>query len=451
MVHPRLTEDTPIGILSDWQIERDVKIEPFSPAQKRPGVISYGVSGYGYDVRLGYKFRVLKAWPNDVIDPKQFGDHMFDTVDLTPGSHHPQYTERGDRITCERCGKLLVVGKDVIDPPCPKSKPNYIDIPPHGFVLGESIEKFTVPRDVLVVNVGKSTYARCGLVVNVTPGEPEWNGYWTLELSNTTPRYLRVYAGEGIMQSMFFRADGRYELTLALLMDRLGIDPDPTDPRAVPVDMENNSDCLRSLLLREGSAFRQATCNQSYADKKGKYQDQTGLTMPTVDKAEERLKDLCQKERQARVEVVCPKCQTVISIPCDRVDSYNDRHCPNCNCDLPFLPAIGGTTVGRCPATRHYNKGDQPCLLKEGHAGPCKWDSSLTCTVHEDPDKTGQCIHCGKVYGSGDVVGPDNADTTRPPAHADTAHPWASPDGSIWRFNGPKSKWVQVTDPEKRK
>jgi dCTP deaminase len=179
------------GLLPDWMIERDVKIVPFAPMQSRPGVISYGVTSYGYDVRLDRKFKVFTNVWGAVVDPKNFDPRSFVEVD-------------GD----------------------------YCLIPPNSFVLAETVEYIEIPRDVLVVCVGKSTIARCGLIVNVTPLEPEWRGRVTLEISNTTPLPAKLYAGEGIAQLLFFRAA--------------------------------------------------APCKTSYADKKGKYQDQPGLTLPLV-------------------------------------------------------------------------------------------------------------------------------------------------------------------------
>ena len=198
-----------MGVLCDSQIRELVVIEPFSPAQKRPGQISFGVSSYGYDVRVGSRFKVFTPTPRHgdiaVVDPKRFSDEMMVEVDTeTPG--HGGTDKNGSR---------------------------YIIIPPNSFALCETVEHIEVPRDVLVICVGKSTYARCGLIVNVTPLEPEWRGKVTLEISNTTPLPARVYANEGIAQLVFLQAE--------------------------------------------------QVCETSYADKAGKYQDQTGLTLPMVD------------------------------------------------------------------------------------------------------------------------------------------------------------------------
>ncbi|HZW09421.1 MAG TPA: dCTP deaminase [Phycisphaerales bacterium] len=190
-------------VLCDSQIRELIRIEPFEAAQKRPGRISYGVSSYGYDVRVGTRFKVFTPTPRHgdvaVVDPKRFSDEMMVEVDV------------GERPADKR----------------------YVIIPPNSFALCETVEYIEVPRDVLVICVGKSTYARCGLIVNVTPLEPEWRGRVTLEISNTTPLPARVYANEGIAQLVFLKAE--------------------------------------------------MVCERSYADKAGKYQDQEGLTLPKVD------------------------------------------------------------------------------------------------------------------------------------------------------------------------
>lgn len=192
---------THMGVLCDSQIREHIRIEPFEEARKRPGRISFGVSSYGYDVRVGPRFKIFTPTPRTggitVVDPKNFTDDLFVEVD------------------CERIG-------------C-----DHVIIPPNSFALCETVEYIEVPRDVLVICVGKSTYARCGIIVNVTPLEPEWRGKVTLEISNTTPLPARIYANEGIAQFVFFRGE--------------------------------------------------KVCQTSYADKGGKYQDQAGLTLPKVD------------------------------------------------------------------------------------------------------------------------------------------------------------------------
>ena len=190
-----------MAVLCDTQIRELVGIEPFSDEGKRAGRISYGVSSYGYDIRVGTRFKVFSPTPRHgdvaVVDPKSFSDDFMVEVD-----------------TAE-------TGRE------------FIIIPPNSFALCETVEEIDVPRGVLVICVGKSTYARCGLIVNVTPLEPEWRGKVTLEISNTTPLPARVYANEGIAQLIFLKGD--------------------------------------------------RVCAVSYADKGGKYQDQAGLTLPRVD------------------------------------------------------------------------------------------------------------------------------------------------------------------------
>lgn len=193
-----------MGVYPDWMIQQKVKIEPFSPQETREGIISYGVSSYGYDARVGYKFKILNNvyHQQGCIDPKAFDEKHFIDVDVTPGKYPVELLQ-------------------------------YVMIPPNSFALAETIEYFEIPRDVIAICLGKSTYARCGVICNVTPLEPEWHGKITIEISNTTPLPAKIYAGEGIIQVLFI----------------------------------------------EGSA----RCCVSYADKKGKYQDQEGLTLPMVD------------------------------------------------------------------------------------------------------------------------------------------------------------------------
>lgn len=166
-------------------------IKPFSKDQIRKGVISYGVSSYGYDMRVANEFKIFTNANSTVIDPKNFNASSF--VDF-----------RGD--VCF--------------------------VPPNSFVLARSVEYFRIPRDVLVICLGKSTYARCGIVVNVTPLEPEWEGYVTIEISNTGPLPAKIYSNEGIAQLIFI----------------------------------------------QGSEV----CEKSYADKKGKYQAQKKITLARI-------------------------------------------------------------------------------------------------------------------------------------------------------------------------
>jgi len=166
-------------------------ITPFSEKLSKDGVISYGLSSYGYDCRLSDEFMIFTNVDNAIVDPKEFNPNSF----------------------VERKTDVCV-------------------IPPNSFVLCRTIETFKVPRDVLVVCLGKSTYARCGLIVNVTPLEPEWEGQVTLEISNTTPLPAKVYANEGIAQFLFFKGE--------------------------------------------------TPCEISYADRQGKYMGQSGVTLPRM-------------------------------------------------------------------------------------------------------------------------------------------------------------------------
>ena len=166
-------------------------IEPFVDTQVRDGIMSYGLSSYGYDIRVSDEFKIFTNVHSAIVDPKHFDPKSF--VDFQ--------------------GEVCL-------------------IPPNSFALSRTIEYFRIPRNVLTICVGKSSYARCGIIVNVTPFEPEWEGYVTLEISNTTPLPARIYANEGIAQVLFFEAD---------------------EP-----------------------------CETSYADKKGKYQAQQSIVLPKL-------------------------------------------------------------------------------------------------------------------------------------------------------------------------
>jgi dCTP deaminase len=184
-----------VGLKPDHWIRKMARehgmIEPFADNQVRDGVISYGVSSYGYDIRVADEFKIFTNVFSAVVDPKNFDPKSM--VDFR--------------------GEVCV-------------------IPPNSFALARTVEYFRIPRSVLTVCLGKSTYARCGIIVNVTPFEPEWEGYVTLEISNTTPLPAKIYANEGIAQVLFFEAD---EL-----------------------------------------------CEISYADKKGKYQKQQAIVLPKL-------------------------------------------------------------------------------------------------------------------------------------------------------------------------
>ena len=147
-------------------------IEPFADRQVRQGVVSYGLSSYGYDTRVADEFKVFTNVYNTVVDPKKFDPQSF--VDI---------------------------------------KADCCIVPPNSFALARTIEYFRIPRDVLTVCLGKSTYARCGIIVNVTPFEPEWEGHVTIEISNTTPLPAKIYANEGIAQVLFFQSDEPCEIS----------------------------------------------------------------------------------------------------------------------------------------------------------------------------------------------------------------------------------------------
>lgn len=186
-----------MGIIADHIIReyaldpKQKMIEPFVDRQQGEGLISYGLSSYGYDARVAREFKIFTNVDNAVVDPKKFSGDSF----------------------VERESDVCV-------------------IPPNSFVLARTVEYFRIPKDMLVICLGKSTYARCGIIVNVTPLEPEWEGHVTLEFSNTTPLPAKIYAGEGACQFLFLRGEG--------------------------------------------------VCETSYADRGGKYQGQRGVTLPRI-------------------------------------------------------------------------------------------------------------------------------------------------------------------------
>jgi dCTP deaminase len=191
----RASVGSSMSIKSDrWIREMALKhemISPFSEKQVRQGVISYGLSSYGYDLRVADEFKIFTNVNSTIVDPKNFDERSFVTV-----------------------------------------QSDCCIVPPNSFALARSIEYFKIPRDVLTICLGKSTYARCGIIVNVTPFEPEWEGYVTLEISNTTPLPAKIYANEGLCQIIFFQSD--------------------------------------------------EACETSYADRKGKYQGQQGIVLPKL-------------------------------------------------------------------------------------------------------------------------------------------------------------------------
>ncbi len=184
-----------MSVMSDRWIRQmaleHAMIDPFVETQKRDGVISYGLSSYGYDARCADAFKVFTNVDSAIVDPKNFAPDSF----------------------VDRTGPICT-------------------IPPNSFALTHTVEYFRVPRDILVVCLGKSTYARCGIIVNVTPLEPEWEGQVTIEISNTTPLPARIYAFEGICQFLFLKGD--------------------------------------------------QPCETSYADKAGKYMRQRGVALPRL-------------------------------------------------------------------------------------------------------------------------------------------------------------------------
>jgi dCTP deaminase len=163
-------------VMSDKWIKKMAKeygmIEPFEENLVRKGVISYGLSSYGYDFRIADEFKIFTNVASTIVDPKNFDERSFVSV-------------KGD----------------------------YCIIPPNSFVLGRSVEYFRIPRDVIGICLGKSTYARCGIIVNVTPLEPGWEGYLTVEISNTTPLPAKIYAWEGIAQVIFVKGNEECEIS----------------------------------------------------------------------------------------------------------------------------------------------------------------------------------------------------------------------------------------------
>jgi dCTP deaminase len=184
-----------MSILADWEIAKLAKLQamisPFVEKQVRDGCISYGLSSYGYDIRVADEFKLIDP-SSGIVDPKNFGYELKTNND---GKVHQNPAKFED------------------------IKTNELWIPANSFALARSVEKFIMPRDVLGLCVGKSTYARCGIVVNTTPLEPGWRGFITLELSNTTPLPAKIYANEGIAQVIFFKSESQCETSYA---DRSG-------------------------------------------------------------------------------------------------------------------------------------------------------------------------------------------------------------------------------------
>lgn len=249
-----------MSILSDRQIKRELgdagRIKPFAGSQTAAGVISHGLSSYGYDLRIGYTAKVFTPARCGVVDPKEFDPNSFVDIDVTPDPHD----WAGDGI-CRRCNCTAFPGQDQAANPdvcCFQEVADHFLIPPNSFALAETVEWVDVPRDLLGIICCKSTYARCGLILPTTVIEPGWRGTITLELANSTPLPLKVYAGEGIAQLLFFRSDERVEELIAAIHSRSGI-----------------IDAVEELITS-------ASCGVSYADRKGRYQGQSGVTLPKV-------------------------------------------------------------------------------------------------------------------------------------------------------------------------
>lgn len=454
-------------MLADWQIRRDIKITPWAEQENRPGVISYGVTSYGYDFRLGHKFRVLTNYPPGVIDPKNFDPKMLTEVDLTPPTDH-DWDASG--TVCRRCRvhKSNPHRDSWLEGCRQQVTPGYLDIPPHSFVLAESLEEVWFPRDVLVLVVGKSTYARCGLIVNVTPGEPEWAGKWTVELTNPTPRYLRVYAGEGIMQCVFSRNDGRYELGLGTVADFLH----NYHAKAHHWDEENH-DFLRRLVLRHAPGPLlplEGTCEKSYADKKGKYQNQTGLTIPKVEG--NTLSGNVGYDEKTPTPIA--EDQTPPAPPLTEFQLQTDRG--------PMKVAAATETEAVKLAQRG---GHVVVSSEEAYVDPDGWaarwlvsnlpdDIKFTCSVcgfrgskKVNHTRDGKTV-CRNAVPNQIVyyderklvmnVPPVHQEKTvpQPPASANEPPPtlarkgrWTGPDGAVWVWSDNQDKWVQATEPKK--
>lgn len=240
-----------MGVLSDRQIEAEGIVTPFEPGVKRPGVVGYGSSAYGHDLRIGYKFKVAKSphfWaaqglPYPVLDPKGDNDTAYEDIDLTPPDPALRWQVVNGLSVCGRCSHMadrpephtyngrLCPNTDMVEAP-PR---DYLVIAAGAYALGEPLETLHIPRSVLAQVTGKSTYTRLGLLVNCTPLEPEWTGKVTMTLANLSPLPVKVYCGEGIAQVVFTRSD---------------------DPRL---------------------------CRVSYADKGGKYQAAPGIQTAKVD------------------------------------------------------------------------------------------------------------------------------------------------------------------------
>lgn len=210
-------------VVPGWaEAEDQITVDYVPCGADAPGaerIVSYGTSSYGYDLRVAPDWRIFTNVWSAVVDPKHLSDDAF-----------------------------------------VRSNADSILIPPNSFALGRSLEYFKIPRDVITICLGKSTYARCGIIVNVTPFEPEWEGYVTLEFSNTTPLPARVYANEGVAQVLFIGADWEFSED----------------------DLPVSETRLASHPMFGQTVARRDMCEISYADRGGKYQGQRGVTLPTV-------------------------------------------------------------------------------------------------------------------------------------------------------------------------
>lgn len=198
------------GLLPDWAIREFVTIDDFVDYGECPkGKISFGLTSAGYDLRVGYKFKVFTNVNCATVDPKAMDPNAFHNVDLTPKPH--EFSPDG--FCRYGCGTEFEGDDRVANPDRCGGNPikNYILIPPNSFALAETIEKVFIPKNVTCICLGKSTYARCGINLNFTPFEPGWFGIVTVEIINATPLPVKIYAGEGIGQALFFLMAGTPE------------------------------------------------------------------------------------------------------------------------------------------------------------------------------------------------------------------------------------------------
>jgi dCTP deaminase len=275
-----------MGVLADWQIKDHVTINPFQETQQTDGRISSGLSSYGYDLRVGYKFKVFTPTFSTVVDPKAFDERAFVDIDVTPRRHMWKQPEEirnhVENWYCNRCEQQCFDPKSFTKK-CLEG-PDHILIPPNSFALGETVERVKIPRDVIALCACKSTYARVGIVIPTTILEPEWEGIVTLEIANTTPLPAKVYAGEGICQVLFFRSDGHSEAVLDAVRRLCSQQAQAVAGYATVRGDQTFRYFLQMIEERLHEALPRGTCRVSYADRKGRYNDQKGLTLPFVEK-----------------------------------------------------------------------------------------------------------------------------------------------------------------------